>query len=208
MTDATLDTLEQKASYGLGMQMGQQLLQNGLTDIDLAALAAGVTCGYEGKEPQLPFEDVQAAMAQMNERMKHQAMEKAKEQSAEGDAYLAENAKRDGVIVLESGLQYEIISTGEGGDKPSAESTVRTHYHGTFINGDIFDSSVDRGQPAEFPVNGVIPGWTEALQLMSKGDKWKLFIPHQLAYGEQGAPGAIPPFSALVFDVELLDILS
>lgn len=207
MTDAKLDTLEQKASYGLGMQMGQQLLQNGLSDIDLDALAAGVSHGYRGAQPMVPFEEVQAAMAQMNERMQQKAMEKAKEKSAEGEAFLADNAKRDGVTVLESGLQYEIITSSDGGDKPTAESTVRTHYHGTFINGDVFDSSYDRGQPAEFPVNGVIKGWTEALQLMSPGDKWKLYIPYELAYGEQGAPGAIPPFSALVFDVELLEIL-
>lgn len=207
MSDVKLDTLEQKASYGLGMQMGQQLSKNGLSDIDLDAMAAGVSAGYLGTQPALSLEEIQKAMAEMNDRMQKAHMEKAKEQAAEGEAFLAENAKRDGVVVLESGLQYEIITSGEGGDKPTAESTVRTHYHGTFITGDVFDSSYERGQPAEFPVNGVISGWTEALQLMSPGDKWKLYIPYNLAYGENGAPGAIPPFSALVFDVELLEIL-
>jgi FKBP-type peptidyl-prolyl cis-trans isomerase FklB len=131
----------------------------------------------------------------------------AKEKSAEGEAYLIENAKRDEVTVTESGLQYEVLATGEG-EKPTAASMVRVHYHGTFINGDIFDSSVDRGQPAEFPVGGVIPGWTEALQIMAEGSKWRLYVPYHLAYGEQGSQGAIPPYSTLVFDVELLAIVS
>ena len=131
----------------------------------------------------------------------------AKEKSAEGEAYLAENAKRDEVTVTESGLQYEVLATGEG-EKPTAASTVRTHYHGSFISGDVFDSSVDRGQPAEFPVNAVIPGWTEALQLMTEGSKWRLYVPYDLAYGEQGSQGAIPPYSTLIFDVELISIIS
>ena len=109
-------------------------------------------------------------------------------------------------MTLESGLQYEILNEGEG-DKPSLDATVRTHYHGTFINGDVFDSSVVRDQPAEFPVSGVIAGWTEALQLMPVGAKWRLYVPHHLAYGERGAGASIPPYSALVFEVELLDIL-
>lgn len=207
MSDIKLESLEEKASYGLGLQMGQQLLQNGLEDIQLDALKAGIANGYLAQEPQLAMPEIQQAMAEMNEIMKQRHMAQAKEKAADGETFLAENAKRAEVTVLESGLQYEIITEGEGGDKPSAESTVRTHYHGTFIDGQVFDSSYDRGQPAEFPVNGVIRGWTEALQLMSKGAKWKLYIPYQLAYGEQGAPGAIPPFSALVFDVELLEIL-
>ena len=132
--------------------------------------------------------------------------EQSKAVIEEGNAYLAKNAERDEVTVTESGLQYEIIEAGEGG-KPAADSTVRVHYHGTLIDGSVFDSSYKRGQPAEFPVNGVIRGWTEALQLMPVGAKWKLYIPYDLAYGEQGAGGAIAPYSTLVFDVELLDIL-
>ena len=126
--------------------------------------------------------------------------------SAEGDAFLAENAKRDGVTVTDSGLQFEVLVQGDGAT-PTYEDTVRTHYHGSFINGDVFDSSVVRGQPAEFPVSGVIAGWTEALQLMPVGTKLKLFVPHHLAYGERGAGASIPPYSTLVFEVELLDII-
>ena len=157
---------------------------------------------------RVEVKEIQEAFNVINERLRAAQEEQAKQASAVGEEFLAENAKRDGVVVLESGLQYEIIEAGEeGSDKPSRESTVRTHYHGTFIDGKVFDSSYDRGQPAEFPVGGVIAGWTEALQLMNKGAKWKLFIPYNLAYGEQGSPGGIPPYSALVFDVELLDIL-
>ena len=126
--------------------------------------------------------------------------------AAEGEAYLTENSKREGITVTASGLQFEILTEGSGA-KPSHTDTVRTHYHGTLIDGTVFDSSVQRGQPAEFPVSGVIAGWTEALQLMPAGSKWRLHIPYQLAYGEKGAGGAIGPYSALVFDVELLDIL-
>ena len=126
--------------------------------------------------------------------------------SSVGFEFLAKNAERPEVTVTDSGLQYEVIHSGEG-EKPTAQSTVRVDYHGTLLNGDVFDSSYDRGQPAEFPVGGVIKGWTEALQLMNVGDKWRLTIPHDLAYGEQGAGGAIKPYSTLVFDVELHAIL-
>lgn len=122
-----------------------------------------------------------------------------------GTEFLAENAKREGVITLASGLQYEIIKEGNG-DKPTINDVVTTHYHGSLINGEVFDSSVERGQAISFPVNGVIKGWTEALQLMSVGSKWKLYIPYNLAYGEQGAGQAIAPYSTLIFDVELLEI--
>ena len=124
----------------------------------------------------------------------------------EGTKYLEENAKRDEVTVTESGLQYEVIAEGDG-ETPVAASTVRVHYHGTLINGTTFDSSYERGQPAEFPVGGVIKGWTEALQLMKVGAKYRLYVPHDLAYGEQGAGAAIAPYSTLIFDVELLDVL-
>jgi FKBP-type peptidyl-prolyl cis-trans isomerase FklB len=138
--------------------------------------------------------------------MQAEGAEKAKLASAEGQKFLDENAKRAEVTVTESGLQYEILTAGEG-EKPTAASTVKTHYHGTLIEGTVFDSSYERGQPAEFPISGVIAGWTEALQLMPVGSKWRLAIPYELAYGEQGAGGAIGPFQTLVFDVELLEIL-
>ncbi len=207
MSEVQLETLEQKASYGIGRQMGDQLAQQPFDGMDVKAISAGIADALDGAEMRVEVKDIQEAFNVINERLKAKQEEEAKQASAVGEQFLAENAKRDGVVVLESGLQYEIIEAGEEGDKPSKESTVRTHYHGTFIDGKVFDSSYDRGQPAEFPVGGVIAGWTEALQLMNKGAKWKLFIPYNLAYGAQGSPGGIPPYSALVFDVELLEIL-
>ena len=142
----------------------------------------------------------------LNKTMEAKEAEKNKALSAEGEAFLAENAKREGVFVTESGLQYEVITMGEG-EKPTAESTVKVHYHGTLIDGTVFDSSVQRGEPIEFPLGGVIKGWTEGLQLMPIGSKFILYIPYQLAYGERGAGADIAPYSALIFEVELLDIV-
>jgi len=208
MSDVQLETLEQKASYGIGRQMGDQLAQQPFDGMDLSAISAGIADAFNGEGLRVEVNEIQEAFNVLNERMRAQQEEEAKKASAVGEAFLADNAKRDGVTVLESGLQYEVIEAGEeGSEKPTRESKVRTHYHGTFIDGKVFDSSYDRGQPAEFPVGGVIAGWTEALQLMNKGAKWKLYIPYNLAYGEQGSPGGIPPYSALVFDVELLEIL-
>ncbi|MDO6512954.1 MULTISPECIES: FKBP-type peptidyl-prolyl cis-trans isomerase [Neptuniibacter] len=208
MSDVQLETLEQKASYGIGRQMGDQLAQQPFEGMDIAAISAGIADAVHGEGMRVEVSEIQEAFNVLNERMRAQQEEQAKAASAVGEAFLTDNAKRDGVVVLESGLQYEILEAGEeGSEKPTRESKVRTHYHGTFIDGKVFDSSYDRGQPAEFPVGGVIAGWTEALQLMNKGAKWKLYIPYNLAYGEQGSPGGIPPYSALVFDVELLEIL-
>ena len=142
----------------------------------------------------------------LNKTMEAKEAEKNKALSAEGEAFLAENAKREGVFVTESGLQYEVVTMGEG-EKPTAESTVKVHYHGTLIDGTVFDSSVQRGEPIEFPLGGVIKGWTEGLQLMPVGSKFILYIPYQLAYGERGAGADIAPYSALIFEVELLDIV-
>lgn len=209
MSDVQLETLEQQASYGIGRQMGDQLAQQPFEGMDLDAISAGIADAVNGEAMRVEVKDIQEAFNVINDRMRARQEEQAKEFAAEGEAFLAENAKRDGVVVLESGLQYEIVEAGEeGSEKPTRDSKVRTHYHGTFIDGNVFDSSYDRGQPAEFPVGGVIAGWTEALQLMNKGAKWKLFIPYNLAYGAQGSPGGIPPYSALVFDVELLEVLS
>lgn len=208
MSEVQLETLEQKASYGIGRQMGDQLAQQPFEGMDVSAISAGIADALDGAEMRVEVKEIQEAFNVLNERIRAQQEEEAKKASAVGEEFLAENSKRDSVVVLESGLQYEIIEAGEeGSDKPTKESKVRTHYHGTFIDGKVFDSSYDRGQPAEFPVGGVIAGWTEALQLMNKGAKWKLFIPYNLAYGAQGSPGGIPPYSALVFDVELLEIL-
>ncbi|MBY5992686.1 FKBP-type peptidyl-prolyl cis-trans isomerase [Ferrimonas balearica] len=202
----TFDSVEQKVSYGVGRQMGEQLAGNSFEGVDIAAVQAGLADAFNGAESAVPAQELQEAFAVISQRMAEAQEAKAKAAAAEGDAFLAQNAQRDGVQVTESGLQYEVLTQGEG-DKPGLQDTVRCHYHGTFIDGRVFDSSVQRGEPAEFPVSGVIAGWTEALQMMSPGTKLKLFIPHQLAYGERGAGGAIPPFAALVFEVELLAIV-
>jgi FKBP-type peptidyl-prolyl cis-trans isomerase FklB len=199
-------TVEQQASYGIGRQIGDQVASNPFEGLDANAVAQGVMDALNGDEYAVEVEDLRAAFGVINEKMQAQQAEQAKEASAEGQVFLDKNAKRDEVTVTESGLQYEVLTTGEG-EKPTAASTVRTHYHGTLIDGTVFDSSYDRGEPAEFPVGGVIAGWTEALQMMTVGSKWRLAIPYELAYGEQGAGGAIGPFQTLVFDVELLEIL-
>ena len=200
-------TVEQQASYGIGRQIGDQVASNPFEGLDANAVAQGVIDALNGDEYAVEVEDLRAAFGVINERMQAAQAEKAKAASAEGQKFLDENAKKDGVVVLESGLQYEVLVEGDG-EKPTAQSTVKTHYHGTLIDGTVFDSSYDRGQPAEFPVGGVIRGWTEALQLMSVGSKWRLAIPYELAYGEQGAGGAIGPYQTLVFDVELLEIVA
>ncbi len=206
MTD-TYSTVESQASYGIGYQMGQQLQSNPFEGLDIEAVMAGVKDAFAGAAQQVDNNTLRDAFGEIHKRMQAAKEEQAKEVIAVGEAFLADNAKREGVVVTESGLQYEILEAGDG-DKPTADSTVRTHYHGTLIDGKVFDSSYERGQPAEFPVGGVIKGWTEALQMMPVGSKWRLYVPHALAYGEQGAGGAIAPYSTLVFDVELLDILA
>lgn len=199
-------TVEQRVSYGIGRQMGDQLATNPFEGLDIDSVLNGLADALNGVENPVPHELMEAAFQEISQKMQAQKAEEAKTMAADGEAFLAENAKREEVNVTESGLQYEILTAGEG-EKPVAASTVRTHYHGTLINGEVFDSSYDRGQPAEFPVGGVISGWTEALQMMGVGSKWRLYVPYQLAYGEQGAGGAIAPFSTLIFDVELLDIV-
>ncbi len=203
---SNLTTLEQHASYGIGLQMGQQLADNPFDGLDIAAVAAGLAAAFYGDEPEVSEDQIRAAFQVISGRMQEAEAAKAQVAAAAGDAFLAENAKKAGIVVTESGLQYEVLTAGSGA-KPSRADKVRTHYHGTLIDGTVFDSSYNRGQPAEFPVSGVIAGWTEALQLMPVGAKYRLYIPHNLAYGERGAGGAIKPYSALIFDVELLDIL-
>lgn len=206
MSENKFESIEQRVSYGVGRQLGDQLRNNPFKEFDVAAVQAGIADALAGAASAVSQEDLQEAFTVVSQKLQEQEAAAAKEAAAAGEAYLAENAKRDEVNVTESGLQYEILVEGNG-DKPSADSTVRTHYHGTFPDGKVFDSSYDRGQPAEFPVNGVIAGWTEALQMMPVGSKWRLHVPYNLAYGERGSQGAIPPYATLVFDVELLDIL-
>lgn len=199
-------TIELQASYGIGYNMGQQLAQNPFEGMQVDAVVDGVRDAFNQAAPQVADDELRAAFETIHQRMQEAKADKHKAVIEEGVAFLADNAKRDEVTVTASGLQYEVLTEGEGAS-PGASSTVRTHYHGTLLDGSVFDSSYDRGQPAEFPVGGVIKGWTEALQLMKVGAKWRLYVSHNLAYGEQGAGGAIGPYATLVFDVELLDIL-
>ncbi|VXD04995.1 FKBP-type peptidyl-prolyl cis-trans isomerase (rotamase) [Pseudomonas sp. 8Z] len=200
-----LSSDEGRVSYGIGRQLGGQLRDNPPPGVDLTAILAGLTDAFSGQASRVSEAELGASFKVIREIMQAEAAAKAEAAAGEGRAYLVENAKREGVTVLASGLQYEVLVAGEGA-KPSADDQVRTHYHGTLIDGTVFDSSYERGQPAEFPVGGVIPGWVEALQLMGTGSKWRLHVPSELAYGAQGV-GSIPPHSVLVFDVELLDIL-
>jgi len=199
-------SVEDLVSYGIGRQMGQQLLENPFDGLSAEAVCAGLSDVLN--DVANPYSDTQlrSAFDEINRRLQAKQAEHAKTAAAEGEAFLAENAQKPGINVTESGLQYEVIIQGEGA-KPGPSSRVKTHYHGTLIDGTVFDSSVNRGQPIDFPVNGVIAGWTEALQLMPVGSKWRLYIPYQLAYGERGAGASIKPYSALIFDVELIDII-
>lgn len=200
-------TIEHRVSYGIGRQMGEQLMSQPFEGMNIEAVLDGLSDALNGKESSVPVEQLEAAFKELSAKLQAEQAAKGAEFAVEGENFLADNAKREEVTVTASGLQYEILETGDG-DKPAASSTVRTHYHGTLIDGTVFDSSYQRGEPAEFPVNGVIAGWTEALQMMPTGSKWRLYIPHQLAYGERGAGAAIAPYSALVFDVELIAIVN
>lgn len=199
-------SVEELVSYGIGRQMGQQLADNPFDGVSPAAVAQGLLDALNGVDMPYSNEQMQAAFGEINGRMQAKEAEQSKTLAAAGEAFLAENAKKAGITVTASGLQYEVITQGSGAT-PTRTSKVKTHYHGTLIDGTVFDSSVNRGQPIDFPVNGVIAGWTEALQLMPVGSKWRLYIPHNLAYGERGAGASIKPYSALIFDVELLDIV-
>ncbi|TLU76741.1 FKBP-type peptidyl-prolyl cis-trans isomerase [Mannheimia varigena] len=200
-----LDSVEAKGGYGIGLQIGQQLLGSGM-DVNAEAVARGIYDVLSNNQPAIDLNEVTAALQELGQRAEAAQAEAFKAIDAENKAFLEENKKAKGVIVTESSLQYEVLTEGTG-EKPTATSTVRVHYTGSLIDGTVFDSSVKRGQPAEFPVNGVIRGWTEALQLMPVGSKWRLTIPQELAYGERGAGASIPPFATLIFEVELLDIL-
>ncbi|MCC4799150.1 FKBP-type peptidyl-prolyl cis-trans isomerase [Enterovibrio norvegicus] len=206
MSDVKLETVEQKASYGIGLQMGQQLAGSGLEGLNVDAIAKGIATALAGDMPEIEIDDINNALRELHTQAEAVRLEASKAAAADGEAFLAENAKRDEVTVTDSGLQFEVLVEGTG-EIPTSDKQVRVHYHGMLTDGTVFDSSVERGQPAEFPVTGVIQGWVEALQMMPVGSKWKLSIPQDLAYGERGAGAAIPPFAALVFEVELLDIL-
>ena len=198
---------KQRVSYALGTDIGSSMKRQEL-DLDPKALAVGIIDAFAGKSAMTEAE-MKDVLNQLRTEMMAKAEAKAKSAGADnqklGDAFLAANAKKDGVKTTASGLQYKVNKSGTG-RTPKNSDTVKVHYHGTLIDGTVFDSSVDRGEPISFPVNGVIPGWTEALQLMKEGDKWQLYIPAKLAYGEQSPGGKIGPNSTLIFDVELLAI--
>lgn len=203
----TYTTAADIVSYTLGRQMGEQFAADPFEGMNPQAIAEGVVASLTAQASPISPEALQQAFQEINDIMRAKEAEKAKQAAAAGEAFLAANAQKDGITVTASGLQYEILVEGSG-DKPQVDSVVSTHYHGTLIDGTVFDSSVERGQPAQFPVNRVIGGWTEALQMMPTGSKWRLYIPHQLAYGAQGSGGKIAPYSTLIFDVELLEIVS
>ena len=191
-----------KISYAIGLSMGQNLLGSGVTSLEYADLAAGIKDVLEKNQPQISYQEAQQVLGKFFSELEQKIAGEAK---AAGEAFLAENAKREGVKVTESGLQYEVLEATIG-QKPKATDKVRVHYEGTLIDGTIFDSSYKRGESITFGLNQVIKGWTEGLQLMSIGSKYKLYLPYQLAYGERGAGANIPPYAALIFTVELLGI--
>ncbi|GAB3539096.1 macrophage infectivity potentiator Mip [Pontibacter brevis] len=196
--------LKEKISYIIGRDMATNLKKQGI-DIESDPFVKGMQEVLSGKPSTLSQEEVQQAMMALQQEMAQKQNAAGSENKQAGEAFLAENKNNEGVKTLPSGLQYQVLQEGTG-KSPSASDTVTTHYHGTLIDGTVFDSSYERNQPATFPVNGVIAGWTEALQLMKEGSKWRLFIPSNLAYGAQGAGDAIGPNSTLIFDVELLSV--
>ncbi|MFN7728107.1 MAG: FKBP-type peptidyl-prolyl cis-trans isomerase [Bdellovibrio sp.] len=200
-----LETDLQKASYAIGQQIGQNL-KNQNIEFDKDTLSASIIEAASGKEARLKPEEMQAALMKLQESINKKQMELAEKNASEGKVFLEKNKSAQGIQTTTSGLQYQIVTEGNG-KKPTEKDTVKVHYKGTLVGGQQFDSSYDRGQPAEFPVNAVIKGWSEALQLMKAGTKAKLFIPPELAYGPTPRPG-IPANSVLVFDVELIDIVS
>jgi FKBP-type peptidyl-prolyl cis-trans isomerase FklB len=205
---AQLKDQKGKESYSLGYQFGTSLKMQGV-DIDLDVYLSAIRDALEGKQPQMSAEEMQRTVMGIRQRTAAAQQKALSEQGeknlADGKAFLAENAKKQGVKTTPSGLQYKVLSEGKG-KTPKKSDTVTVHYRGTLINGTEFDSSLSKGQPATFKVDGVIPGWTEALQMMKEGSKWQLFIPPQLAYGERGMPPRILPQSTLVFEVELISV--
>jgi FKBP-type peptidyl-prolyl cis-trans isomerases 1 len=193
----------EKVSYALGLSLGNNLLGSGVTALDYAKLAKGIQDVMEQKEPEISYQEAQGTINEFFQALQAKVSEAAQQ---EGKAFLAENGQRSEVVTTASGLQYEVITAGTGAI-PAASDSVKVHYHGSLIDGTVFDSSVNRGEPATFGVTQVISGWVEALQLMPVGSKWKLFIPSDLAYGAQGAGQSIAPHTTLIFEVELLDIV-
>ncbi len=202
MEKISLDNEIDSVSYSLGVSAGSYYLKQGFDTINTEAFYLGFKSAIKKLDLQCSEEESNAILQAFFQKASESKYDDVKK---EGEDFLKENAEKEGVVTLPSGLQYKIITEGTGA-KPQLTDKVKVHYHGTLINGTVFDSSVDRGEPISFPVNGVIAGWTEALQLMPVGSKWELYIPYDLAYGERGAGQQIGPFSTLIFQVELLDI--
>lgn len=198
-----------KLSYALGLGIGRQLQQMGANNLNIDNFAQAIKDVIAGAELQVNEAEAQQVVQEFfmkqEEKQRAEAAEKGKKAKEEGENYLAENAKKEGVVTLPSGLQYLVIKEGNG-KRPKATDKVKCHYEGMLVDGTLFDSSVQRGEPATFPLNQVIAGWTEGLQLMTEGSKYRFFIPYTLGYGERGAGASIPPFAALVFDVELIEV--
>lgn len=204
-TSAELKTPAQKASYGIGLNMGKSLAQEGMDDLDSQAVAQGIEDAIGKKEQKLKDDELVEAFAFLQKRAEERMAALNDEAAKAGKKFLEDNAKRDGVKTTASGLQYEIVTKAEGA-QPKATDVVSVHYEGRLTDGKVFDSSIQRGSPIDLPVSGVIPGWVEALQLMHVGEKVKLYIPSELAYGAQSPSPEIPANSVLVFDLELLSI--
>lgn len=199
-----------KVSYALGMGIGRQLNDMGAESLNIDDFAQAIKDVLAGGKTQLDAYEAQVIVQEFfqkqEEKQRASAAERHKALKAQGEQYLAENGKKDGVVMLPSGLQYQVLQEGNG-RKPKATDQVKCHYEGMLVDGTLFDSSIQRGEPATFPLNGVIAGWTEGLQLMQEGAKYRFFIPYHLGYGERGAGASIPPFAALVFDVELIEVI-
>ena len=203
--EATLDSLDKRFSYVMGTRIGTQMrMQNEeLEGIDLDTLILGLTDAFNDGETLLTDQEMQETLMEFQQAQQEKMNAASDANKAAGEAFLAANAEKEGVVVLDSGLQYKVLTEGSG-SKPAAENTVTVHYRGTLIDGTEFDSSYERNAPASFPLNGVIPGWTEGVQLMAEGAKYEFYIPSDLAYGPNGRPPSIGPNSTLVFEVELL----
>ena len=199
-----------KVSYALGLGIGRQLSQMGAVELNIDDFAQAIKDVIAGEKLKVSDSEAQTIVQdffkKQEEKQRAAAAEAGKAAREAGEKYLAENAKKEGVVTLPSGLQYKVLTEGSG-KKPKATDKVKCHYEGMLIDGTLFDSSIQRGEPATFPLNGVIAGWTEGLQLMAEGSKYRLFIPYNLGYGERGAGASIPPYAALVFDVELIEVL-
>lgn len=200
------ETHEARVSYGFGWQFGRQMHQNNFEGLDVEVVVQAIRQCFAGEKSMLDENELNEAYDAIKEKRKAVEQKRREDYKELCATFLSENAKRDGVIVTESGLQYEVLEQGDG-PLPTIDNVVRTHYHGSFIDGQVFDSSVTRNEPAEFEVNQVIPGWTEILLMMPVGSKYRIAVPYQLAYGEAGSAPSIPGFATLMFEIHLMDIV-